>query len=63
MCGYDKDTKQHLLVCDQLCESDAVVSTLPDNDDSFRSNLDDKVAVSRILMSNFEKRKILMKAD
>ena len=63
VCGDDEDTQQHLLVCEQLCERDEIVSTLPDYNDLFGSNLDDRIRVSRILMSKFEKRKNLMKEN
>ena len=35
--------------------------TLPEYDTLFGNNLDDKVMVSRILMSHYEKRKHLLK--
>ena len=61
VCGEQEDTQQHLLLCDLLCESDALVPTLPEYDTLFGNNLDDKVMVSRILMSHYEKRKHLLK--
>ena len=61
VCGEQEDTQQRLLVCDLLCDSDGLVPTLPKYDNLFGNNLDDKVMVSRILMSHYEKRKHLLK--
>ena len=61
LCSREEDTQQHLMVCEKLCDSVTVVSTLPEYKFLFEKNLHDKINVSRLLMSQLQKRSSLLK--
>ena len=56
LCSREEDTQQHLMVCEKLCDHWTGVSTLPEYENLFEKNIDDKIKVSRVLMSQLEKR-------
>ena len=57
----EEDTQQHLLVCDQLCESESIVKQVPEHSDLFGENLDQKLFISRVLRKHFQARKKVLK--
>ena len=56
-----KDTQQHLIVCDQLCESGSIVTQVPEYSDLLGENLDKEMVISRILRKHFQVRKKIVK--
>ena len=61
VCLKEEDTQQHLLVCDQLCESETIVKQVPEYSDLFGENLDKKLLISRVLRKHFQARKKVLK--
>ena len=61
LCKCDEDSQQHLLVCPELNEEDELVLNVPNYDDLFSENLEDKSNISRILRKRFLSRNILSK--
>ena len=51
VCKSNEDSQQHLLVCPELNEEDVI--NLPNYDDLFSDNLEDKSNISRILKKRF----------
>ena len=56
----DEDTQQHLLVCEELVETNSLVSEVPVYEHLFGDNLEIKLNISRILKSQFKKRKRML---
>ena len=62
LCKCDEDSQQHLLVCPELNEEDELVINLPNYNDLFSDNLEDKSNISRILRKRFISRNISSKS-
>ena len=56
----DEDTQQHLLVCEELKETDALVSEVPLYEHLFGNDLEKKLNISRILKSKMKERKKIL---
>ena len=56
----DEDTQQHLLVCEELVETNALVSEVPDYEHLFGDILEKQLNISRILKSQFKTRKKML---
>ena len=61
LCENEEDTQQHLMVCEKLCDSGTVVTSLPDYKSLFETKLKEKLYVSRLLKKHFQKRNNLLK--
>ena len=60
VCYSGEDTQPHMLVCEDLLESHAVVLDIPEYEDLFGQNLKKKLEVALILKKHFKKRKQLL---
>jgi hypothetical protein len=58
LCEVEADTQQHLLVCEELEVSGAIVDSPPEYENLFASGLDEKLSISRILKEKFKIRKL-----
>ena len=58
LCEVEADTQQHLLVCEELEVSGAMVDSPPEYENLFASGLDEKLSISRILKEKFKIRKL-----
>jgi hypothetical protein len=56
----DEDTQQLLLVCEELKETDALVSEVPLYEHLFGNDLEKKLNISRILKSKMKERKKIL---
>ena len=56
-CEETEDSQQHLLSCSKIESDGEIVSSVPDYQDLFGSNLSKQVNMSRILKNRFGKRK------
>ena len=61
MCHSEEDRQPHMLVCEDLLESKAVVLDTPQYEHLFGQDLRKKLEVAMILKKHFKKRKELLK--
>ena len=61
VCKKEEDRQPHLLVCEGLCDTNTIVSNLPSYDSLFGADLKEMATITRIIRSNFQKRKEKLK--
>ena len=61
VCVQEEDTQQHLLVCDDLGDPNAVVKEVPSYEELFGDDLEKRLTISRILKQNYKNRKDILK--
>ena len=61
VCHSEEDTQPHMLLCEDLLESNAVVLDTPQYEHLFGQDLRKKLEVAMILKKHFKKRKELLK--
>ena len=63
LCEVEPDSQQHLMVCEKLEVSGALVESLPDYEDLFGNELEGKIGIARIMQEKFKLRKIMLKEE
>ena len=63
LCVKGEDSQPHLLVCEKLDENTDIVTDIPEYEEIFQYDLEQKMNTSRILKTQFDKRKKQIKPE